>query len=95
MSEASSRKGFFFFAFVFFSFLSLILTVDALMKERVSWFKERNMLLQAQRIEQRTRHDLEMLKQTGVCSGIENYSRWMDGRAPGESPFTLLHYFPE
>jgi excinuclease ABC subunit B len=72
-----------------------VIGIEEEMKERVSWFKERNMLLQAQRIEQRTRHDLEMLKQTGVCSGIENYSRWMDGRAPGESPFTLLHYFPE
>ena len=72
-----------------------VIGIEEEMKERVGWFKERNMLLQAQRIEQRTRHDLEMLKQTGVCSGIENYSRWMDGRAPGESPFTLLHYFPE
>jgi excinuclease ABC subunit B len=51
-------------------------------------------LLEAQRIEQRTRHDLEMLRATGVCNGIENYSRWMDGRKPGEPPFTLLHYFP-
>ena len=72
-----------------------VIGIEEEMKERVAWFKERNLLLQAQRIEQRTRHDLEMLKQTGVCPGIENYSRWMDGRAPGESPFTLLHYFPD
>jgi excinuclease ABC subunit B len=72
-----------------------VIGIEAEMRERVQWFKERNLLLEAQRIEQRTRHDIEMLKQTGVCPGIENYSRWMDGRAPGESPFTLLHYFPD
>jgi excinuclease ABC subunit B len=72
-----------------------VIGIEGELKERLLWFKERNLLLEAQRIEQRTRHDLEMLKQTGVCSGIENYSRWMDGRAPGESPFTLLHYFPD
>ena len=52
-------------------------------------------LLEKQRLEQRTRYDLELLRATGVCPGIENYSRWMDGRAPGEAPFTLLNYFPE
>jgi len=63
--------------------------------ERLEVLRSHKRLLEAQRLEQRTRHDLEMLKATGVCNGIENYSRWMDGRAPGESPFTLLHYFPE
>ncbi|MBL8862961.1 MAG: excinuclease ABC subunit UvrB [Planctomycetes bacterium] len=61
---------------------------------RLDELRGRGRLLEAQRLEQRTRHDLEMLKTTGVCSGIENYSRWMDGRAPGEAPFTLLNYFP-
>ncbi len=51
--------------------------------------------LEAQRLEQRTRHDLELLREVGVCNGIENYSRWMDGRQAGEAPFTLLNYFPE
>ncbi|MEY2785737.1 MAG: hypothetical protein RL277_1947 [Planctomycetota bacterium] len=61
---------------------------------RLAELKSGNKLLEAQRLESRTRHDLEMLKATGVCSGIENYSRWMDGRAAGEAPFTLLNYFP-
>ena len=52
-------------------------------------------LLEAQRLESRTRHDLELLREVGVCNGIENYSRWMDGRQAGEAPFTLLNYFPE
>jgi excinuclease ABC subunit B len=52
-------------------------------------------VLESQRLEQRTRHDIEMLQTTGVCNGIENYSRFMDGRSPGQSPFTLLHYFPD
>jgi excinuclease ABC subunit B len=61
---------------------------------RLVELKAQNKLLEAARLESRTRHDLEMLKATGVCTGIENYSRWMDGRAPGEAPFTLLNYFP-
>ena len=52
-------------------------------------------LLEAQRLEQRTRYDLELLRETGICPGIENYSRWMDGRTAGQAPFTLLNYFPE
>jgi len=52
-------------------------------------------LVEKQRLEQRTRYDLELLRATGVCPGIENYSRWMDGRSAGEAPFTLLNYFPE
>ncbi len=63
--------------------------------ERLEVLRGHKRLLEAQRLEQRTRHDLEMLKATGVCNGIENYSRYMDGRSAGESPFTLLHYFPE
>jgi excinuclease ABC subunit B len=58
-------------------------------------FKRRGKVLESQRLEQRTRHDIEMLQTTGVCNGIENYSRFMDGRSPGQSPFTLLHYFPD
>ncbi len=53
------------------------------------------MLLEAQRLEQRTRFDLELLEESGMCSGIENYSRHLDGRAPGEAPATLIHYFPD
>ncbi len=52
-------------------------------------------LLEAQRLEQRCKYDMELLRTTGVCNGIENYSRYMDGRSPGEAPFTLLNYFPE
>ena len=50
--------------------------------------------MEAQRIEQRTKYDLEMLSELGVCSGIENYSRYFDGRKPGQAPFTLLDFFP-
>ena len=63
--------------------------------ERVDWFRSQNMLLEAQRIEERTRYDLEMLREVGYCSGIENYSRVMSGRAPGSTPYTLLDYFPK
>jgi excinuclease ABC subunit B len=63
--------------------------------ERLEQLTSTKKLLEAQRLEQRTRHDIEMLKATGVCNGIENYSRWMDGRAAGEPPFTLLNYFPQ
>ena len=52
-------------------------------------------MLEAQRLRSRTEHDLEMLEQTGVCAGIENYSAHLDGRSRGERPFTLLDYFPE
>ena len=61
---------------------------------QVEKFKSENKLLEAQRIEQRTKYDLEMLSELGVCSGIENYSRYFDGRKPGEAPFTLLDFFP-
>ena len=65
------------------------------MEERVKWFEERGKLLEAQRIRQRTEYDVEMLRETGFCKGIENYSRIMSGREPGSMPFTLLDYFPD
>ncbi len=65
------------------------------MTERVKYFEERGQLLEAQRIRERTMNDIEMLQETGFCKGIENYSRIMSGRKPGEAPFTLLDYFPD
>jgi len=65
------------------------------LRERIQWFRERNMLVEAQRIEQRTMFDLEMMEEMGFCQGIENYSRHFDGRAPGEPPYTLIDYFPK
>ncbi|NLM85624.1 MAG: excinuclease ABC subunit UvrB [Clostridiales bacterium] len=63
--------------------------------ERVAYFEKEGRLIEAQRIAQRTNYDIEMLKEIGFVSGIENYSRYFDGRAPGEPPFSLLDYFPE
>lgn len=68
--------------------------IDQELQERISWFKSRNMLLEAQRIEQRTSYDLEMLREIGFTSGIENYSRHLDQRDEGTPPWTLLDYFP-
>jgi excinuclease ABC subunit B len=68
--------------------------IEAELTERIAYFKERNMLLEAQRIEQRTLYDLEMLREVGFTSGIENYSRHLDQREPGSPPWTLLDYFP-
>ncbi len=65
------------------------------LKERVNFFKSQGKLLEAQRIQERTNYDLEMIKELGYCNGIENYSRHFDGRAPGEPPCTLISYFPE
>jgi excinuclease ABC subunit B len=65
------------------------------LKERVEWFRSKNQLLEAQRLEQRTRFDLEMLQELGYCQGIENYSRHLTGRRPGEPPPTLLDYYPK
>jgi excinuclease ABC subunit B len=65
------------------------------LKERVGWFKSQNRLLEAQRLEQRTKFDLEMLQELGYCQGIENYSRHLTGRRPGEPPPTLLDYYPK
>ena len=63
--------------------------------QSVAAFKERGMFLEAQRLESRTRYDLEMLTEVGYCSGIENYSRFLDGRMPGEPPGTLMDFFPD
>ncbi|HHI98093.1 MAG TPA: excinuclease ABC subunit UvrB [Thermodesulfatator atlanticus] len=63
--------------------------------ERVAWFKAQGRLLEAERLLKRTLFDLEMLEEMGFCHGIENYSRYLDGRAPGEPPYTLLDYFPD
>lgn len=65
------------------------------MEQRVEEFTKEGKLLEAQRIKQRTEYDMEMLKETGFCKGIENYSRVMSGREPGSAPFTLLNYFPD
>ena len=65
------------------------------MDERVAQLKDNNKMLEAYRLEQRTRYDMEMLKETKFCSGIENYSRHISGRQPGSAPYTLLDYFPE
>jgi excinuclease ABC subunit B len=65
------------------------------LQERLKYFKDHEMYLEAQRIEQRTRYDMEMLREVGYCSGIENYSRHFDGRSAGEPPWTLVDYFPD
>ena len=65
------------------------------MQERVRYFEEKGKLIEAQRIRERTRYDVEMLQEIGFCKGIENYSRVLSGRAPGSAPFTLLDYFPK
>ena len=69
--------------------------IRADMKERVAYFEERGKLIEAQRIRERVSYDLEMIKEMGYCNGIENYSRYFDGRKPGEPPFTLMDYFPD
>ncbi len=72
-----------------------IVTIEEELEERISWFKDRGKLLEAQRIEQRTRYDLEMLREIGSCKGIENYSRHINGLPAGRRPYTLIDYFPE
>jgi excinuclease ABC subunit B len=69
--------------------------IEGELAERLAWFEEHGKLLEAQRLRMRTTYDLEMMREIGVCSGIENYSRWLDGRADGQMPFTLLDYFPD
>lgn len=71
-----------------------IADIEKELDERISLFKAEGKLLEAQRIEQRTRYDLEMLREVGYCSGIENYSRHLDGRAPGTHPWTLIDFLP-
>jgi excinuclease ABC subunit B len=70
-------------------------SIEAELQERLKFFKDNDMFLEAQRIEQRTKYDLEMLREVGYCSGIENYSRHFDGRSAGEPPWTLVDYFPD
>ena len=70
-------------------------TIEEEMNERVAYFKSQNKLIEAQRIQERTNFDMEMMKETGFCQGIENYSRHISGREPGSPPFTLFDYFPD
>lgn len=71
------------------------MTINEELEERIQWFKDRGKLLEAQRIEQRTRYDIEMLREIGTCKGIENYSRHISGLEPGARPYTLIDYFPD
>ena len=72
-----------------------IITIEQELEERIKYFKEQNKLIEAQRIEERTNFDIEMMKETGFCQGIENYSRHLSGREPGSPPYTLFDYFPK
>ncbi|MCI9597348.1 MAG: excinuclease ABC subunit UvrB [Firmicutes bacterium] len=71
------------------------MTITEELRERTQWFKDRGKLLEAQRIDQRTRYDIEMLREIGSCKGIENYSRHLNGLPPGNRPYTLIDYFPD
>ena len=71
-----------------------LLEIEEEMKERVNFFASQHKLIEAQRIEERVKYDIEMLREVGFCSGVENYSRVLAGRAPGSMPYTLLDYFP-
>ncbi len=70
-------------------------SIESELAERVQWFKDQGKLVEAQRLEQRTRYDLELLREVGSCKGIENYARHISGLAPGTQPYTLIDYFPE
>ena len=72
-----------------------IAEIEEEMAEQVEFFRSQNKLIEAQRIEERTRYDIEMMREIGYCSGIENYSRVFAGREPGSTPYTLLDYFPD
>ena len=72
-----------------------IAEIERELEERIKYFNDNGKLLEAERIEQRTRYDIEMLREIGFCTGIENYSRVLSGRKPGSKPFTLLDYFPD
>lgn len=72
-----------------------IIRIEKELEDRVKYFKENDKLLEAQRIEQRTKYDIEMLKEIGFCQGIENYSRHVTGRKEGEKPYTLMDFFPD
>ncbi len=71
-----------------------IVEIERDLEDRIKFFKDTGRLIEAQRIEQRVKYDVEMMREIGYCSGIENYSRYFDGRVPGQPPFTLLDYFP-
>ncbi len=75
--------------------LKAIVNIEAELEERLSELERKGKMLEAQRLRMRTNYDLEMMREVGFCSGIENYSRHLDGRAPGEAPYTLLDYFPK
>ncbi len=75
--------------------LEALESIRAEMEERVEWFKSQGNLIEADRLRRRTLYDIEMMRETGMCKGIENYSRHIDGRQPGEPPYTLLDYFPK
>ena len=72
-----------------------VVGIEAELQERLAWFEDSSKLLEAQRLRMRTQYDLEMIQEVGYCNGIENYSMHIDGRSPGEPPFTLLDYFPD
>ena len=72
-----------------------IVSIESELGERVKWFKDQGKLVEAQRLEQRSRYDVELLREVGSCKGIENYSRHINGLAPGTQPYTLIDYFPE
>ena len=72
-----------------------LLEIDAELQERLAWLEQNSKLLEAQRLKQRVRYDMEMLREIGVCSGIENYSRVLSRREPGSAPYTLMDYFPK
>ncbi len=69
--------------------------IEAELEDRIEYFKSQNKLIEAQRIEERTRYDMEMIRELGYCSGVENYSRVFSGREPGTTPYTLMDYFPK
>jgi excinuclease ABC subunit B len=75
--------------------LKAVASIEQELDERLRELKDQGKLLEAQRLEQRTRYDLEMLQEIGFCQGIENYSRHISGRTPGSPPYTLMDYFPE
>ena len=72
-----------------------IVSIEAELEERLAYFKRNGKLLEAQRLEMRTRYDLDMLREVGYCNGIENYSRHLTGREPGSTPWCLIDFFPE
>lgn len=72
-----------------------LVTIEEELEDRIRWFKDRGKLLEAQRLEQRTRYDMEMLREIGMCKGIENYTRHLAGLKAGEEPYTLMDFFPD